>query len=340
MKRLRIVLLVHDDLVPPERCEADHAHEPWRMEYDVLAGLRRLGHDVRVLGVCRDLLAVDELRRQWQPHVVFNLLEDVYGVIAYDHDMTACLELLGLAYTGCNPLGLAVSRDKALSKKLLTYHRIRVPKFIVCRRGRRTRRPKRLGFPLIVKPLLEDASAGISQRSVVHDDAELARRVAYVHERRDGDAIVEQFIGGRELYVGVLGNERLEVLPPWELLIEGRPPDAPLLATRKVKLDPAYQKKMGVVSRRAEDLPVELAAGLARISRRACRALQLSGYARLDFRLDAAGQPYLLEANANPQLARGEDFAESAKAAGIGYEKLLERILRLGLRWKETHEII
>jgi len=340
VKKLRVLLLTAEDLVPPENCQGtDYTKAPWKTEYDVQVTLRNLGHEVRALGVCRDLDAIEQVYRSWQPHIAFNMLEDVYGVIPYDHNMVAFLELLGLAYTGCNPLGMLLSRDKALTKELMTHHRIRVPTFIVCRQDRRVRRPKRLRFPLIVKSLIEDASSGISQRSVVSDDESLAERVTFIHQRLGSDAIVEQFIPGREFYVGVVGNQRLDVLPPWELIIEDKPEGMPLLATRKVKWDMAYQKKLKVTTRSAQDLPDGVAAHINRISRRIYRILNLSGYARLDFRLDEDGKVYLLEANANPQLAYGEDFAESAEHAGMSYPRLIQRIVNLGLRWKYTHEI-
>jgi len=341
MRKLRVLLLTDESLVPPEHYQGeDYTSEPWKTEYDVLLALRELGHEVTPLGIVRNLEAVEQAYRQWKPDIAFNLLEDVYGVIPYDHNMVAFLELLGLAYTGCNPLGLLLSRDKALTKKLLTYHRLRVPNFIVCRRNRKVRRPKRLGFPLIVKSLIEDASTGISQRSVVYDDASLTDRVTFVHEKLQSDAIVEQFIHGREFYIGILGNHRLDVFPPWELVIEQRPEGMPLLATHKVKWELAYQKKLKVKTQLAEDLPDGVRSRITQISRRAYHVLNLSGYARLDFRLAEDGTPYCLEANANPQLAFGEDFAESAEHAGLPYKRLIRRILNLGLRWKQAHDVL
>jgi D-alanine-D-alanine ligase len=341
MTKLRVLLITDEDLVPPDSYAGeDYTHEPWKMEYDILVTLRGLGHEVRTLGVVRNVEAIEQAYRDWQPHIAFNLLEDVYKVIPYDHNMVAFLELLGLAYTGCNPLGLLLSRDKALTKKLLTYHRIRVPRFMVCPCGRKIRRSKRLEFPLIVKSLIEDASKGISRQSVVHDDTSLAERVAFIHDKLQTDAIVEQFIRGRELYVGVLGNHRLEVFPPWELTIEERPQGAHLLATQKMKWDGAYQKRLGVRTHRAENLPEKLASRLPHISRRIYRTLNLSGYARLDFRLAEDGTAYVLEANANPDLSFGEDFAESAACVGLAYDRLIQRILNLGLRWKQAHEVI
>ena len=334
-------MLVDRDLVPPDDWDddADYTGKPWKTEHDVMVTLGELGHEVRVLGVLRDVEVIQQAFEEWRPHIAFNLLEDVYGVIPYDQNMVAYLELLGLAYTGCNPLGLQLSRDKALTKKLLSYHRIRTPKFTVCRRGRKIRRPARLQFPLIVKSLNEHASLGISQQSVVYDDTAMADRVVFIHEHVGTDAIVEEFVPGREIYVGVLGNRRLALLPPWELIVENKPEDAPLIATRKMKWDGDYQEKIGVLTRRAEGLPEDMEARIARISRRIYRVMNISGYARLDFRLSNEGLPHLLEVNPNPQLAYGEDLAESAHFAEIPYAKLIQRILSLGLRWKRDHAV-
>ena len=339
-KRLRVLLLVDSDLVPPDSYDGDDStSQPWRTEYDVLVTLRQQGHEVRPLGVLRDVERIQQVFVEWRPDVAFNMLEDVYGVIPYDQNMVAYLELLGLAYTGCNPLGIQLSRDKSLTKKIVSHHNIRTPRFMVCRRGRKVRRPARLGFPLIVKSLTEHASQCLSRQSIVEDDEALRRRVAFLHEQSDIDAIVEEFIVGREFYVGVIGNHRLDVFAPWELILENKPADVPLIATRKVKWDSAYQEKIGVTTRRAEDLPDGMEARIVRLSRRIYRILRLSGYARLDFRLSESGHAYLLEANPNPQLAYGEDFAESAHHAGLTYERLIRRILSLGIRWKQAHAL-
>ncbi|MHC4712188.1 MAG: D-alanine--D-alanine ligase family protein [Planctomycetota bacterium] len=339
MKSLRILILVDRDLVPPETYDGDYTDEPWKTEYDVQVSLRNMGHEVRVLGVLRDIERIRQVYEEWQPHIAFNLLEDVYGVIHYTQNVVGYLELLGLPYTGCNPLGLQLSRDKALSKELLPYHRIRTPRFIVCRREHKVRRPAGFPFPAIVKSLIEDASSGLSRRSVVQSDGELVERVKFMHEHLNTDAIVEEFIDGREFYVGVLGNQRLDVFPPWELIAENLPEDMPLIATQHLKFNKAYREKLGVVTRRAQELPDGAEAHLAKLTRRIYRILKLSGYARMDFRLSNSGQIYLLEANANPAISFGEDLAESAESAGVSYEQLLQRILNLGLRWHDDHAV-
>ena len=267
---------------------------------------------------------------EFEPHVAFNLMEEFGGVAIFDQNVVAYLELKDLKYTGCNPRGLVIARDKALSKKLLAYHRIRVPDFQVFRYGRKARRLKRL---LFVKSVIEDASLGISQASLVKDDDALRERVAFVHEHAGTDAIAEEFIGGRELYVGVVGNQRLDVFPTWELLFDKKPEDQPLIATARAKWNLKYQKKWGVVSRAAKRLPRGMRDLIVRRCKRIYRNLGLSGYARLDFRLDKR-RLYFLEANPNPALSADEDFAKAAEAGGYDYEKLIQRIINLGMRFK------
>ena len=333
MRKHRVLALVHDHLVPPEDTTGiDVLEADWKMEYDVIETLRESGHEVRVLGVHDDLGRIRGTIEDFKPHIVFNLMEAFADITTYDQNVVSYLELLRLPYTGCNPRGLILARDKALSKKLLAYHRIPVPDFTVVRHGRKPRLSKRMQFPLIVKSLFFEASAGISQASVVENVEQLAKRVHFIHENLGTAAIVEQFIDGRELYVGVIGNERLETLPVWEMSFEKMPENRWRIATERVKWSTQYQKRHGIMTDRAR-LDDPLVERIQKMARRAYRALDLNGYARIDFRLDEEGRPYVLEANPNPNLAYGEDFAESAEATGISYERLLERIIALGRRW-------
>jgi len=327
------LVLMHADCMAPDTLDglSDQEVALVKTEYDVVAGLGGLGHDVRQLGIYDELRPIREAISDFDPEIVFNLVEEFQGEAIYDQNVVAYLELLRTPYTGCNPRGMVIARDKALSKKLLSYHRIRVPRFFTVRRRRVARRPERLGFPLIVKSLIEEASMGIAKASLVRDDEKLAERVAFIHEHVGTDAIVEEFIEGREVYVGVLGNERLQVLAAQELRIGKSGADEPLIATSKVKHDPAYQKKVGVEIVRAE-LDDALSYRLSQISKRAYRTLNLEGYARLDFRISTGGVPYLLEANPNPEIARYEEMAQAAEMSGLEYERLLQKILNLGLR--------
>ena len=334
MKKLRVLALMHDYMVPPvDVSGVDLATVEWKTEFDVTSTLRDLGHDLCMLGVKDDLGVIRKAVDEFKPHIAFNLMEAFHEIGAFDTNVVSYLELLRLPYSGCNPRGMVLSRDKALSKKLMAYHRIPVPEFAVCKRKLAIRLPRRLRFPVIVKSLTQEASIGIAQASVVEDEPKLRERVQFIHESIGTDAIVERFIAGRELYVGIIGNERLQTFPVWEMQFGKMPEGVHRIATDRVKWSVKYQKKHGIETAEASDLPDGLAEMIQRLAKRAYRTLELSGYARLDLRLDADGRFYMLEANANPQLAFGEDFAESAERAGLTYEALLQRILNVGLRW-------
>jgi D-alanine-D-alanine ligase len=328
-----VLVLVHEDFLVPMSFEGLSPADLDRIktERNVVETLREIGHEVRQLGVSEDLKPIRDTIQRWKPHIVFNLLEEFQNEAVFDQHIVAYLELLRVPYTGCNPRAMVLARDKALSKKLLTYHRIPVPRFFVVRRGRSVRRTRRVEFPLIVKSLLEESSAGIAKASLVRDDENLAARVHFIHERYETDAIVEEFIPGREIYVAVLGNHRLDVLPPQELVIRNSDDGEFMIATEKVKHDARYQKERGVkivVPRLDEALTRQI----VKASKRIYRTLQLSGYARIDYRIDENGRAYCLEANPNPEIARGEEVASAAQAAGIDYPELLQRILSLGIR--------
>ena len=334
MKPLRVLAMVAENLVPPESLEGrtDKEIDEWKTEYDVITTLREMGHQVEVLGVSDDLTPIRSAILKRTPNIAFNLLEEFHGVVTYDQAIVSYLELMRQPYSGCNPRGLLLSKDKALSKKILSYHRIPSPRFAVFPLRRKVKRPQKLKFPIFVKSVIDDASLGISQGSVVYDDKELAERVAFVHEHTLADALAEEFIEGRELYVGVLGNDRLQTFPIWELWFTKS--DAPIIATRKVKWDRNYQEKLGVKTGLAKDLPEIAQKQIARICKRVYKALDLSGYARMDLRLRPDGKVFVLEANANPNLSYGEDFAESAEKSGLSYEDLLSRIIGLGMRYR------
>ncbi|MEZ5320026.1 MAG: ATP-grasp domain-containing protein [Vicinamibacterales bacterium] len=340
MRKLRVLVLVHHYLVPPEKAAAEELEgAQWRTEYDVVRTLKKiLKHDVRVLGVRDDLTAIKQAADEFDPHIVFNLLEAFHEVGTFDQHVVSYLELLRLPYTGCNPRGMFLARDKALSKKLLHFHRIPVPEFAVVQRGRRPRLTKRLQFPLIVKSLTQEASIGISQASVVQDEGKFRERVGFIHESIGTDAIVERFIEGRELYCGVLGNQRLHVLPVWELTFDKLPERQHNIATERVKWSSKYQRKVGVMTDEAMGLDEELKRRVQHIAKRTYRVLEMSGYGRIDLRLDPEGRVYVLEANPNPQIAEYEDFALSAHLDGFEYEDLLQRIITIGRRWQpERH---
>ena len=270
----------------------------------------------------------------WKPHIAFNLLEEFDGVAVYDQNVVSYLELLHMPYTGCNPRGLMLARDKVLSKKLFSFHRIPFPDFMVVPQGRTVKRPAWLSFPLIIKSVTEEASHGISQASIVQDDDKLKERVEFIHTHVGTGALVEKYIEGREFYVGVMGNGHVHVLPVWELMMDRLPEDARRIATERVKWNRTYQAKYGIRSEEARNLPEGKAEKIQHLAKRVYRALGLSGYARIDVRMDAAGGVYVLEANPNPQIAHDEDFSDSAEKDGYPYTDLLQELLNIGLRWQ------
>lgn len=336
MKRLRVLILTHEDLIPPEGIGdlPEKERQQFQKEHDVAQALRGLGHDVQFLGVAHDLAPIRQHVEGFGPDIVFNLLMEFQDVAMYQAYVGSYLALLGVAEAGCNPRGLLLARDKALAKTILRAHRVPTPPFRVFPRGRKHRVPSRIRFPQIVKSVDEEASRGISQASIVDDPKALLERVSFVHRKVRCDAIAEDYIAGRELTVGVLGNERLKTFPVWEMMFDKLPAGSEPIATERAKWDPTYQERIGLRTGRAEGLPAELETRIARIARRVFRVLGLSGYARIDLRLSESGDLHVLEANPNPDLRDDEDFAASAALAGLTYPKLIQTILNLGLRYR------
>jgi D-alanine-D-alanine ligase len=334
-RKLRVILLVREDLVPPDSLDgfSEKEVELIKTEYDVVMALRKMGHEVWPVGIRDELSAIRHAIEDHRPHIAFNLLEEFAGYPLFDQHVVSYLELSKQKYTGCNPRGLTLTRDKALTNKILSYHRINVPRFAVFPVNRNVRRPRRLTFPLFVKSVRDDGSVGISQASIVKDDQKLGERVDFIHRQTGSPAIAEQFVEGREIYVAIMGNQRLITYPPWELLMKDLPEGSQNIATDKAKWDPAYQKRVGLVTRVARLTP-ELERSFGRLSKRIYRILHLSGYARLDYRLTEDGRIYLLEANPNAQIARDEDFADSAAHAGVKYEAVLQKIISLGMSYE------
>ena len=339
MKKLRVMLLVHSTLVPPDDLHhwKDPRMEKYQTEHDVKTTLVKLGHEVETVGVYDDIAPIRKTIEEWKPHIAFNLIEDFAGVSAFDYYVVSYLEMLKVPYTGCNPRGLLLARDKALSKKLLTYHRINVPRFDVFPRRRKFKVSARLRYPVIVKSLMEEGSVGIAQASYVENENQLRDRVSLIHEKTQGDAIAEQYIDGRELYVTVVGNTKLDVYPFRELVFKHVDEGLPKMATYSVKWDYDYRERWGIDYQFARNLSAEVADRIPKLCKRIYRILELSGYARFDLRLQRDNQIYVLEANPNPAIAEFDDCALSAEKTGIKYPELIQRIINLGLAQKRAN---
>ena len=306
------------------------------MEYDVVRTLKVLGHELRVIGVHDDLTPIRTTMDEFKPTITFNLMEAFDDIIVFDQNVVSYLELLKVPYTGCNPRGLTLSRDKALAKKLMAYHRIPVPDFLVVPLGAQGEAAEAAALSAdrqVARPTNHRPAS--RRRRWSANDEQLAKRVQFIHDTIMTPAIVEEFIDGRELYCGVMGNDRLQTFPVWEMSFAKMPENNWKIATERVKWSVKYQKKHGIDTALA-GLPDDQSAKVQHLAKRVYRALDLSGYARIDLRMKDDGQLFVIEANPNPQLAQGEDFAASAQRAGVSYAKLIERIINLGLQWQPS----
>lgn len=334
MDKSRITVLFDTDAAPP--AEQDYSvqlKESDEAEFEVSRVLIERGHSVNLIGVRDKLDPLLAAAPERLGEVVFNLTEGFAGRPALDHAVAGVLEMLGVRYTGSAPHGLVVARDKALTKKVLQYHGIRTPGFYVHPLGNHAQRPSYLRFPLIVKPLAEDASVGIAQASIVRDDEALRERVEFLHARLGGHVIVEELIVGREMYLGVIGNDPPRPLPPIEMIFENVPEES-RIATFKAKWSAKYRQSNGIQNVIAKDLSPEVVARLGEVAVRAFGALGLRDYARIDVRLAPDNEIYAIEANPNPFIARDEDLPNAAKEAGLEYAEFIESIVESAMARK------
>jgi D-alanine-D-alanine ligase len=304
-------------------------------EYDqvvpqVARTLRRLGHRVSVLGVHGDVKRLIAGLSRRRPDLVFNLMEMFGDNVFGDIPVTGLLDLLGLRYTGSGPGELYLSQDKGLTKKLLAFEEILYPRFAVFSREAAFETGGNLRMPLFVKPLRSDASLGIGGKSLVHDAVALMERVTAIRKELNDNALAEEYIEGREFYVGVLGNTQPRALPPVEIDFTGFPEGVPKVMDSKAKWDERSKEYKGTRSVLAQ-LPDELRARLQKVAVDAYRALRVRDYGRVDLRLTDTGDIYVLEVNASCYLERSSEFAMSAGAAGMDYPRLIEQIVNLAL---------
>ena len=301
--------------------------ESWKSEAHVLKTIKGLGHEVRTIGIHDNLKLLLEEAETFKPDVVFNLMEVFNNDPKMASNVVALIEILKLSFTGCSSLGLSLCKDKSLAKKVLTFHGIKNPKFDVLLRGKPVKRDSSLSFPILIKPLVEDASYGISMASFVENDAGFEERVKFLHESSGYDAIAEEYVDGRELYVSVLGSKRLQVGVPREMKFGQMPENGPRIATYKAKWDENYRERWEISNVFIENPDDSTLKRIETVCKEAYRALRLNGYARLDLRPTEAGEVFVIEVNPSPYIAADDDFALSAERAGLPYERLIQTIL-------------
>jgi D-alanine-D-alanine ligase len=332
-KKLKV--LVVSDGTRPTTADHDTSAElktsEWKTEANVMAALGKLSHEAEHLALFDDVDVLRQKMETFAPDVLFNLVEQFNNNPAFDQNIVSFFEMQGLPFTGCGSTGMTLCKHKGTSKKILHYHRIHVPNFAVLPRGQRISRPKHLKFPVLIKPVKEEASYGISQASFVENDEQFRERIAFIHEKYGSAAIAEEYIDGRELYVSIMGNSRLNVFPIRELVFREVPPNEPKIATYKAKWDEEYRKRWGLQNRYANGFDPAFLAKIQDTCKRIYRLLTIDGYARIDLRLTPDNKLYFIEANPNPHLAEDEDFAMSANKAGLSYPQLMERIIRQGM---------
>ncbi|HEX7516782.1 MAG TPA: ATP-grasp domain-containing protein [Chthoniobacterales bacterium] len=333
-KKLKVLALF--DAIRPTTIDQDLSAEmktpDWKTEANVLAALGELGYTVEHLAIFDDLDLLRQKLETFAPDVIFNLADQFKNNRGFDQHIVSLLEMQGVPFTGCGATGLVLCKHKGISKKILGYHHIHVPNFVVIPRGQRIARLKRPKFPILVKPVKEEASYGISQASFVQSDEQFRERVAFIHEKHDADVIAEEYIEGREFYVSLMGTLKLAVFPMRELVFGEVPSNEPRIATYKAKWDEEYRKRWGLQNQFPEGLEPALVAQIEETCKRIYRLLTIEGYARIDLRLTAANEIYFIEANPNPILAADEDFALSAGQAGLSYPQLIDRIIRQGMK--------
>ena len=326
-------VLVLFDVGEPTGLDVDYTEDlkspEWKTERHVLNALRTLKYPFAVLGVYDDTRLIREMIERYKPDVIFNMVEQFANSPGNENRITSFLELQGIPITGCGSTGITLSKDKTLSKKIASFHGVRVPRFMVQEPGNIVRLKQGMQFPLIVKPAREEASCGISLKSVVHNEEELVDRVCFVQEKFEQEALVEEFIDGREVYIGVIGNDRLQCLPPREMTFSRDVPAAARFASYNVKWDEDYRGRWGIKNRFLPNLEKRDQAKLNQTCKKLYRALNLNGYARMDLRLTSSIEPVFIEANPNPMLAKDEDFALSARKAGMDYPQLISKIISL-----------
>lgn len=331
---MKVMVAFDFPVAPPEdgNFSKHIASDDWRPTRNIIEALQKLGHEVVPYAVYDDIISFINFIENIKPDIVFNLLESFHMNRHFESHLTSIFELLKVPYTGCSPTAITLCKNKFFTKRILTPHHIKYPRSVVFPRGQVNRNLKKLRFPLMVKPLMQESSDGIAQKSFVENNKACIERVKMIHNHFKVDAIAEEYIEGREIYSSVIGNSRLKALPLREMIFKNFPLGKPRFATFKAKWDKDFRKKWGITNTFAGPIDEAIEKKIVRISKAAFRALGLSGYGRLDLRLTQDNEVYLIEVNPNPNLSNDDEIAYAAQRAGISYVKLIDKILKWGLK--------
>jgi D-alanine-D-alanine ligase len=329
-KKLKVLMLFYSPYQKPRGYDyKEEFSDPDNMytENDVYEALKELGHEVTLLGIYNDISPLFEEIKENKFDIIFNMMEVFNDQTHQEKNLAALLEVLDIPFTGASSGILYLCNNKSLHKKIFNYHRVKVPRFFDFPKGSRVFVPAKFKLPAIIKPLCEEASRGISQASMVETPEAFIERVKFIHQNMGMDAIAEEYIKGRELYVTVMGNKPTMVFPPREMVFKKMSPDQPTIATYKAKWDDNYRKRWGIDSVPAKDLSDKILKEINDLCKRAYKALDARSYLRFDLRLDDQGEVYIIEPNANPCIARIDEMAQAAQLAGIDYPQLIQKVL-------------
>jgi len=333
MAQRNLKILVIFDLAEEAPFTQDYTEElkteEWKTESDVIHTLLELGHEVRLLGLFNDISPLINELKNHPPELVFNLCESLKTNRKLEPHIASLLELYDVKYTGCNSHSLFLCKDKGLSKKILSYHRIKVPKFEISELKRPLKKLSDFHFPAIIKPIDLEGSEGINQMSYVENEKDALERVRFLHEKFETNVIVEEYIDGKEIYVGMLGNDKITIFKPWEVFFEEVSDEDPKIATYKVKWDLKYRKKWGIKNALAKDLDKETIRKMNEVCKKIFKIFLMSGYGRIDLRVKENGDVYFIEANPNPSLANDDDFASAGIQSGLSYSEIIAKIISL-----------
>jgi len=332
MTEKRSITVLYDEAEDIEKAKAEEAGKPFPLAYSQVAdALEKRGHTVQTIAVSKKIKSLAAVIEKDTSEVIFNLCEAIAASPQHEHNVVGLLELFEKCFTGCGSAGWLLAGDKALCKKILQFHGLRYPRFCAVEKGK-VDWADDLQFPLIVKPLNEDASIGIDKGSVVENVKELLERITAVQQQFDSGSLVEEYIDGREIYVGVLGNDTPETLPiiEWDF---SNVKDGPKIAGTEAKWDRTSEgyKSPEIFP---DDIPDDVVQGIQNSAITAFQALKLSGYARVDMRLGKKGDKWdypIIEVNPNCWLEKRGEFAAAARKHGLAYPDLLEKIVELSL---------
>src|SRR5215468_8903466 len=330
-KKLKVAILYEswgDEEETPEPVEKKRKRKREKHDREeIFEALESLGHEPSYYVLDGDEKSLIALTRS-DADLFFNLVESYAGDDTVEMHLTAYLDLLGRLYTGSGPHAMYLAQDKGLAKKIFAFHGIRTPFFATCYRGNLDHCHD-ISFPLMVKPTSEDGSIGIDQYSVVKTVKELMERIQYIQDEFDSPALLEEYIEGREVYAGILGNQHPEVLPMIELDLSRLPPGMPKVAGTEVKWEKESEAYKATKSAPVEDLDEETTEQLAETALSVYRILKLRDYGRIDMRLTDKGEVYVIEGNPNPWLSSNSEFFMAAKKSGRTYADMVEAIVDL-----------